>query len=446
MTDNVLLVTVDSLRYDYTGISGSSKELTPFLDELGDTGSVFHNAYAHVGGTRMSFPTILASSTPLMYGGYEEISDDQTLISESFNDAEYATGGFHSNLYLSADFEYDRGYDTFFDSRGSTTLDTRLRQFVTSHLEETPIYPVLKKLHSVVESTGGINVGSYIVPADNITDLALEWAEAQTATQNFLWIHYMDPHHPYLPPNHIREQFVDEPITDREALKLRRRALEEPDTVDEQDIGTLKQLYEGEVYFTDQEIRRLVENIREMWDETVVAVTADHGEQFDEHGRFRGDPLYEEMTHVPLIIDNWADDGDHDSLVGLTDLAPSLLDYMGIEIPDSYAGESLRHIIDGDEWNREHVIGGFAPHEEPIFTYRSSQWRFISRPDGTEELYNVQDDPKEQHNVIGEHPTVEAEIREDLKTHREIVSSDGWINAEMDEEIRQRLRNLGYKE
>lgn len=446
MTENALLVTVDSLRYDYVSAFGHERETTPFLDSRAQTGSVFHNAYAHMGGTRMSFPTILASTTPLMYGGYEEITDEQTLVSEAFSDAGFSTAGFHSNLYLAAHFGYGSGFDTFFDSREDSSLDTKLRQFVTSNLEETPLYPILKKMHSLVESTGGVNVGSYIVPADDLTDMAIEWASDQSPASNFLWIHYMDPHHPYLPPTEIRKRFLDEPISDPEALKLRRKALEKPGEVTQDDIQTLRRLYEGEIYFTDQQIGRLVEAVEDRWDDTIIAVTADHGEQFDEHGEFRGDPLYEEMTHVPLIIDNWDDQGEYESLVGLADVAPTLLDHAGVKRPSSFTGTSLRLLVSGEGWDRDTVIGGFVPGDDPMFTYRSADWRYVVRPDAPDELYDVRRDPREQVNVIDDEPEVAAGIRDEVDEHQQRMTARGRADVEMDEDIRQRLRNLGYQE
>ncbi|ELZ19137.1 sulfatase [Haloterrigena salina JCM 13891] len=137
-----------------------------------------------------------------MYGGYERISEDRTLISEAFDDAGYRTAGFHSNLYLSADFGYDRGFDEFYDSKTDPSATARLRQFVKDQLDSDGIlYQTLARAFETAEETAGINVGSAYVSADEITDRALEWAESvATDGPRFLWVHYMDVHHPYVPP------------------------------------------------------------------------------------------------------------------------------------------------------------------------------------------------------------------------------------------------------
>src|SRR6056297_586472 len=98
---DTLLVTIDSLRADHVGHLGYERDTTPNIDELADRGVTFSNAFAHACSTRPSFPSILTSAYALMYGGYERVSDEQTVVSEVFDRAGYETAGFHSNLYLS---------------------------------------------------------------------------------------------------------------------------------------------------------------------------------------------------------------------------------------------------------------------------------------------------------------------------------------------------------
>lgn len=109
---DVLLITVDSLRADHLSAAGYERETTPCVDRLAANGHRFTSAFAHACATRASFPSILTSSTALMYGGYESLSENRTLVTEALP-AAYRAGGFHSNLYLSAEFGYSRGFDAF---------------------------------------------------------------------------------------------------------------------------------------------------------------------------------------------------------------------------------------------------------------------------------------------------------------------------------------------
>jgi arylsulfatase A-like enzyme len=198
--ENILLITTDSLRADHVSHHGYERDTTPFLDDLADHGSVFYEAYAHTGGTRFAFPSILASVYPMMHGGYKQVTEDQCLISEVFTKAGYQTGGFHSNLYLSSDFGYDRGWDEFYDSKPNTSSATKFRSWAKKALVGTPLYSFASKAYDYLESKSGVNVGSYIVPADEKTDMALDYIRALDRDRPvFIWVHYMDPHHPFLP-------------------------------------------------------------------------------------------------------------------------------------------------------------------------------------------------------------------------------------------------------
>jgi len=123
---------------------------------------------------------------------------------------------------------------------------------------------------------------------------------------NFLWIHYMDVHHPYVPPPEHQLPFREEPISERRAIKLRRKLIEYPDTVTDAELSDLIDLYDAEIRYTDAQIDRLLSAINDNWDrsETLVAVTADHGEEFYDHGGVsHSATFYDEVIHVPLVVD-----------------------------------------------------------------------------------------------------------------------------------------------
>ena len=182
--DNLLLVTVDSLRADRAGWHGYDRPTTPNLDKVVESGHVFENAFAHACSTRPSFPSILASSYPLMYGGFERIADGRTLVSEMLAEGGYRSGGFHSNLYLSADFGYDRGFETLYDSETNPSATARLRQIVKDRLNDDSLpYRLLARGFEIAERRTGANVGSAYVNADEITDRAIEWARAKHPRQ-----------------------------------------------------------------------------------------------------------------------------------------------------------------------------------------------------------------------------------------------------------------------
>ncbi|MDS0281736.1 sulfatase [Haloarcula onubensis] len=448
--DNVLLVTIDSLRADHVGYHGYERDVTPNIDEYARQGSRFMNAHAHVGGTRFSFPSILTGVTPDMYGGHERVSDDQTLVSELFHDGGYRTGGFTCNLYVSDEFGYNRGWDAFFDSAPDESTTSKLRKWAKTNLDGA-LLDVLRKGYDYLESSQGINVGSYHVPADEMTDMAIEFIEQDNETPSFVWLHYMDVHHPFLPPAEYQREFRDDVVSDSDAIQLRRKFIEEPENVTDEEYQTFIDLYDAEILFNDAEVGRLMDTVEEQWgDDYVFALTADHGDHFLEHGFFGGARLRDVKTHVPLFVEGWDDDGEYDEMVGLADIPVTLADVAGFDIPDNYFGHSLRRLVFDGEWDRTAVFGSYEDGNDELHSHiRTAEWNLAVHEHDEDELYHLTEDPGEQENVVGQFPEDEAELRDRLDDHRQLVKSterDDIVRPDMNEDVKERLRRLGYNE
>jgi arylsulfatase A-like enzyme len=449
---SILLVTVDSLRADHLSCYGYERETTPFLDGIAEDGHVFEQAFAHAPTTRKSFPAILTSSYPLMYGGYERISEHRTLISEVLSEEGYETAGFHSNPYLSAEFGYGRGFDSFHDSQTGPSVFARIREYVSKNLDpEGRFFQFLKRSFETTEKHAGLEVGSAYVDAAVLTDMAIDWLETTSAGEpSFLWVHYMDVHHPYLPDKNLQRDFRDSPVSERRAVQLRRKMLNDPDGVTEAERQTLIDLYDAEISYTDHHIKRLVEAATEQWsDEFVFAATADHGEEFYEHGRYSHNTFYDEGIHVPLIIHDSQSNGRYKDVVGLIDLSPTLAEYAGAEQPENFYGHCLQRLISDSKWPRDHVIGNSGEVEvtEREFFYRDNRWKYL-RVDDREQLHDLDVDPHEQSNVIKDHLETCDSIRSVIDEHNHLLerTRQELSQVDMDDDVRERLQLLGYKE
>lgn len=445
--DDVLLITIDSLRADHVGYHGYHRDTTPIIDGWAADSCRFMNTFAHAGGTKYAFPSILTGVTPLMYGGHDMVSNEQTIVSEVFQEAGYRTGGIHSNLYLSRDYGYDRGFDYFFDSKTQSSLTSRARQYVKNHLSESFIYPFLQEIYDGIESTGGVNIGSYHVPGDEITDKAIQFLRKDDSDKpTFLWVHYMDVHHPFLPPEEYQTLFMDEPVTDREAIQLRQKFANRPGEVTDDELETFIALYDAEIRFNDDEIGRLLSVAREELTTPTIALTADHGEHFLERGYFSGAQFYDVKLHVPLVIEGLGDPETYDELVALTDIPTTLVDHAGLSVPDNFQGHSLVDLVAAGEWPRTTIVGGLGT-DNPEYMLRTSDWKYIER--GTDlELYDLNEDQAEQHNVAADHPDLIEQFSGELDQHRQrIADTDTDLDAvEVDEQVKARLRRLGYDE
>jgi arylsulfatase A-like enzyme len=456
MPQNIVLVTVDSLRADHVGCYGYDRDTTPKIDEYAKSGHVFTTAFTHACSTRPSFPAIMTSSHPLMYGGFERLSEDRTLISEVLSQKGYATGGFHSNLYLSGEFGYERGFDILYDSRTNPSLATQVRQAIKDNLNsDGVIYQILERAYQITERTAGVDTGSYYISAKDITDRALNWVDGQDDQPTFLWVHYMDPHHPYSPPE---EYQLYSDISPRKGIKLRPKMIENEEDITENELQTLIDLYDDEIRYTDGQIGRLLSSLENKWDDWTAIITADHGEEFRDHGHFfHQNRFYDEVMHVPLVVYDRDSSGTHDEIVGAIDIAPTIAALAGVEtLPENFWGYPLESLISdrAEDWSREGVRGSWYQVSTGIerFAYRTNNWKYIrDYVNKSEELYNVQADPKEQSNLLenngNDFDTVEEMRKVVNKFEENIKKTDANIRkVSMDEKTKQRLRSLGYKE
>jgi arylsulfatase A-like enzyme len=442
--DNILLLTVDSLRADHVGYHGYDRDTTPNLDLQATSSHTMFNAFSNGCGTSRSFPSIMSSAYPRMYGGFEPISEDRLLLAEITRDAGYQTAGFHSNPYLNEQFGYDRGFETFFTSESDSSRLGDLRQWVKDTFDESsPIFKLLKAGFDLSERTIGFNPGTPFVRADKLTDYAVQWARDAESGPRFLWVHYMDVHHPYAPPEQYQLEFRDEPVSDRRAIQLRRKMLEEPGEITDEELQTLIDLYDGEIKYFDHHANRLIETISELWgDDTIVGFTSDHGDELLDHGGFSHyDRFYDELVNVPLLIDVGDDGDDHDELVELLDLAPTLLDYAGVSSPEDFLGSSLRSVFEADEWEKD----GVCIEAESGRAYRTKEWKFIDT-DSETQLFDLVEDPEERTDIHRERPELVDQFRARLERYEQYeLETDTAVQAvDIDGETQSRLEDLGY--
>jgi arylsulfatase A-like enzyme len=330
---NIVLVTVDSLRADHLGAYGYDRDTSPVIDDMADGGLSF-DAYANSHWTRASFPSIITSTYPLEYGGFEYLSDSRVTVGEAMQAAGHRTAAFHSNLWLSRDYNYDRGFDHFYDSKSEPSLLSRLRTFVKLRLDEDGVvYRALQWLYDTTEEKAGVDVGQTYRDAETITDRAIEWLDGVDGEDDvFLWVHYMDVHHPYVPHERAADELgLDLDLSEREAVKLRRKMLEDPDDLTDGEFQQLVDLYDAEIRYTDRHVGRLRDAVG--LDDTAFVVTGDHGEEFGDHGGFSHNPsFYDEVLHVPFVVDGagrvdaTAETGFQSEELELLDTAPTVCD------------------------------------------------------------------------------------------------------------------------
>lgn len=442
-----LLLTIDAWRADHASFAPESVgEYTPNLAALAEEGTVFSQAVSHGPATPYAFPSIFTSALPLDYGGYEQLSDERTLVSEALQKGGWSCAGIHANPWLGEKYGYGRGYDIYRDvgEFGLPGLEWG-RQFLLDNFSlDHPVYRAAQSLYRTVQEPLRM-VGGDAAEVD-LARKALE----KSSDETFVWTHLLEPHAPYTPPKRHRET-VGVPETDATPSQLVTRAQHAPEEFSEREREVIRGLYAASVRHADEKAGAILEAVD---DDTLVIVTADHGEALFDHGQVGHEPaLYDELVHVPLLIrpPNGAEKNHIDTQVRHIDIAPTILDYAGIGTPDSYRGRSLRPAIEGNSMEAARAVsevassptqpGRLDPDELQVGV-RTPTRKVLSTP---EEIvgFDLAADPEEADPVAD--PDDEwAELRDALDERLDAIEVVDTGGIERDEDVQDRLRDLGY--
>ncbi len=450
---NLVLITIDCLRADRLSCLGYSKKTTPNLDDLANTGTLFTQAISVGPGTPTSFKAMFASTYPLMHGGQLYITDSRTTLAQVLEEQGYQTAAFHSNPWLSSYFGYHRGFDTFEDSyqkRHYQSLISKPRELVKRIIgAEGRLYEFLFPIYLTLMP------GVYYTEAEVLNKKAISWLGGNT-NNFFLWMHYMDCHEPYLPLS----QFVS-PLKKYNIVNLDRKAHHSPGILAPAVVNEWINTYDSKVTYIDKMIGSLLRMLEgsNLLDDTLVIVTADHGQQFLEHGHYgHGHYLYDELIHVPLIITGPGLKGQVISQqISLLDLAPTILNMLNIDKPGDFLGDSLLPLIKGNRpkaGNSEAIseadtiqrltaasVGArprlYANHRR--ISLRTGKWKYIYTEGEQDELYCLEDDPKETQNIIDIKPEIATELRTRIMAHIEFEEKSAPSEEEL---IKARVRKL----
>ncbi|MFH1278059.1 MAG: sulfatase [Candidatus Eisenbacteria bacterium] len=431
---NVLLVLIDSLREDHLGFAGYGRNTSPVLDRLAGEGIVFERTYAPSSWTKPSVATLLTGLYPESHGVLREIgpgavlAGDLVTVAEALRGAGYATYGFVANPLVNPEFGFDQGFDEF------------------------------RVFDGWIDQSSG-----------PLTDEVKGWtARAEKGRPFFTFVHYLDPHGAYQPPINYEEFFRGIPFPEKRAVlgglemvlsgEPRRETGERPVPLpvpvplSESDRDFLVALYDSEIRFLDGKIGELLETMerRGLLENTLVIVTADHGEEFLDHGLLRhGFQLYEETVRIPLVIGGPGLPGEFRGArrgegAGLVDVAPTILAACGLGAPPGGGRNLLRAPEEG-----ERLLAGST-------FYRGLERRYAAQGDrklilddarGTAELYDLAADPGEGRNHAGEDEASTAALERALEAHLRDLPAPPPAEAttgRVTDDLRRKMRALGY--
>ena len=438
----LVLITIDCWRADHAGFLGYGRPTTPFLDSLARQSFVFQNVVAAGTPTYYSLPAILASRYALAPGrDLLGLAPGESTLASVLQESGFATAAFSAaNPYLSARFGYDRGFDAFRDFLDSGALEfaseqgaapeaispSRANQFLSKACHSVaPLGAVYEELYFryCQKLSDGKNESLDALrkfpSADVIVDHAIPWLTENSGRPFFLWLHLMDPHAPYYPKPEALELMGDGQMNASHARYLNSywgRGDLSPHRLAKKRNEVIA-LYDAGVRWADEQIRRLSEKLVDLnlWDKCALAVTADHGEEFLDHGGRFHPPLRlaEELVRVPLLlrVPEFDRGANFTPPLSLIDLAPTLLDILQTPSPADFRGRSCwSQLSENRSWDRtvvtECVRGCTNPYRREnrvgprILAVRKGNHKLVvDFSAGEDQLFDLQSDPREMHSL-----------------------------------------------
>ena len=395
---NVILITIDTLRADHLGCYGYDKVKTPNIDEVCKTGIKFDSCITQVPLTLPSHTTILTGTYPFYHsvkdnGGFVVPEEIET-IAEVLKKYGFKTAAVVGAYVLDGKWGLNQGFDFYYDN------------FDLSKYKRISL--------SLVERR-----------ADEVVKHAIAWLKENKNKRFFLWVHVYDPHTPYDPPPPFDKEYTGHP-------------------------------YDGEIAFTDSQLGKFFGYLRNegLDKKTLLVITADHGESLGEHGEeTHGFFIYQSTVWVPLIIKTpvaGLSGKIVKSRVGLVDIAPTILDFLGYPVPAKMQGKSLKSLIfhPGSKFNQLLYTESFYPrlhfgwHELKAIFWKNYKYIDTRIP----ELYDLSTDPFEKENLYLKKNRIAKRMKRMLSEFQ-----NRWkgsvLNTQfknLDADTRAKLAALGY--
>jgi arylsulfatase A-like enzyme/uncharacterized membrane protein YbhN (UPF0104 family) len=326
---NMILVMVDTLRADHLSCYGAEIQ-TPNLCRLAEDGTIYRG-FSHASWTKPATASLLTSTLPSTHGAIAKpstLSEGLTLIPEALQAGGYTTGGIVANVNLAESFGFAQGYDDYY------YLGPDYIAYAQESSSKLIVYQLVRQAWLGAFGGDQVRFNDYYQDSKVVNEVAFEWLDRVKGERFFLFLHYMDPHDPYF----------EHPYN---GVGIARISMPEPDP---EMSERLQALYRGEIEYLDVQFGELLAKLETagIYDDTIIVLTADHGEEFNEHGGFwHGLTLYDEQIHVPLLI-KWAKNGVKDE-AGLAsgiarsiDVGPTLIAAAGLPIPETMQGVDLR--------------------------------------------------------------------------------------------------------
>ena len=429
---NLIVLLIDTLRADrLKPYTPSSRVKTPALDDIAKRGTVFEWAISPENWTKPSVASVLTGLYPQTHGARKMesvLGQKALLISEHLKAHGFATGSFIANGYVSDRFGFDQGWDhytNFIRERKNTDAEYLFRE-------------------------------------------AADWIETKKDGRFFAYVHTIDPHVPYDPPDEFLKLYDARDYDGQVKNRLTPKLLEDakgnnPKVVfTERDKARLNALYDGEITYHDHYFGKFLERLRAMGvlDDTLLVITSDHGEEFDDHGSWgHGHSVYNELLRVPLIFyfpGNVPEGARVSDVVTTAGIAATVTELLGLPAMPDVEVPSLVPYLRGGTPARPSVAFSDFMDDRRVATAAGA--KLIVRGNLTATLFDLERDLKEKEQLpVSARPITGRYLRVLLSLYSGADNRQRWLeggegrgakidteSSKLDDVTRKQLEELGY--
>jgi arylsulfatase A-like enzyme len=420
---NIVLISIDSLRADHLHAYGYARRTSPNLDALAAQGAVFETVISPTSWTLPAHMTLMTSLAPEEHGVITNrlrLARGIDTLPQRLQRSGYATAGFVSATYLDGLYGFSRGFDEYDDYTLLRVAGEKSRTAVTSQ-------QVAQRAVAYLQKRSGAN----------------------DQHPFFLFLHFFDVHYDYNPPPPFAGMFD---------AGYSGRATGNVDSVHQgmprNDLNHVVSLYDGEIAWVDWNIGKILASLRTLGldDNTIVAITADHGEEFLEHGQAAHyKTLYDEVLRVPLVVrypGHVAPGRRVPGQVRLMDVAPTLLALAGLPVAHPRGGteaRSLSCLLTSPLLRQAPKLPAFGDLRGEVASVRTGDAKLIRNlRTNKEEFYDLDHDPGERKNIDAVNPRERDELRIILNRWRSSATTSASNPADLEDEEKAALKSLGY--
>ncbi|MFB0562462.1 MAG: sulfatase [Candidatus Lokiarchaeia archaeon] len=418
---NIILISIDALRADHLSCYGYHRNTSPNIDRLASQGVLFKTAFSQATWTLPSHASIFLSQYVWRHKvdcREKRLDNSFTLLAEILKDRNYTTCAFVSGGFLLSRFGFDQGFEIYDDR--------------------------------IPGRRGRYEISSYI-------NKLLSWLESVKSRKFFLFIHTCNVHAPYNPPSPYSDLYTKEHYERIKTSKGIRLKKLNASKLTLEEIDYIIAVYDAGINYVDEQLGKIFEKLDQLSidDNTIIILTADHGEAFGEHGTLsHGHKPYIEEVHVPLIMKGPRIPTNiiYENYVQHIDIVPTILEILNIRQRKKMQGRSLLALmknceIKGDFKTYSFGQAGKKPQIRFSMSLRTKEWTYIMNQRRPDELYDRINDPKEQNNIIEKRPLIAKKLKKELEDFIALTSEAEPQVAEkmhIDEELKESLKSLGY--